>query len=117
MPLGNAARPGLAHIINRVSIQGPTITPSLITMCSIHGRDWNSQSYGLKLKNSAHCSRTLESIGTNAQAAAILVTSYWRGSYRLCIHATMVDRSHFVQELQRQIRDWAAGSGLPPTKG
>ena len=101
MPLGNAARPGLAHIINRGSIQGPTITSSLIIMCSIHGRDWSSQSYGLKLNNSGHCSRTSQSLGAMNVVAALLVTSYWRSNFRLCIHATMVGQSHFVRELQR----------------
>jgi len=98
---GNTESPDHSLIINRVSIQGPTITHSLITMYSFHGRDWNSQSYGLKLKNSAHCCRTSESLGTITVVATLLVTSCWRGSSRLHIHATMVDQSHFVRELQR----------------
>jgi hypothetical protein len=53
------------------------------------------------MKNSAHCSHISEPLGTNTVAAAHLVTSYWRDDYRLCIHATRVDQSHIVRELQR----------------
>ena len=95
-PLGNSSRSGHAHIIKRVSIQGPTITLSFILMCSIHGCGWCSQSFGLKLKNSAHCSRTSQSLGAINNEAALIVTPYWRGSGGLSTYATIVDQSHFV---------------------
>ena len=100
VPLGNTASPGRALIIKQVSIQVPTNTYSPITMYSFHGNDWSSQSYGLKLKNSAHCSHTSESLGTNTGSVALLVTSCGRGSGRLHIHATMVDQLNSVRELQ-----------------
>jgi hypothetical protein len=98
MPHENTTRLGHAHNIKRVSIQGPKINHSLITMYSSHWRGWNSQSYGSKMKNSAHCSRTFESIGTNTLAAALLVTSYWRSNYKLCTHATMVDQLYSARK-------------------
>ena len=117
MPLGNAARPSHAHIIQRVSIQKPTVTPSLITMCFIHGRDWNSQSYGLKLRNSAHCSRTSQSFGTINVGDAPFVISYWRGSGGLSTHASIVGQLHFARMLRQRKAPRAPIGAHPPTKG
>jgi len=117
MPLGNTASPGHALIIKQVVIHGPTITHSLITMCSIHGRGRNSQSLGVKLENSAHCSHTSESLGTIAVVATLLVTPCWRVSDRLLIHATMVDRLHAVHKLHQTKAGRAKILAHPPTKG
>jgi hypothetical protein len=41
-------------------------------MYSFHERGWNSQSYSVKLQNSAHCSRTSLSLAAINAAAALL---------------------------------------------
>lgn len=117
MPHENTTCLGHAHNIKRVNTQGPTITASLTAMYSSHWRGRNSQSLGVKLENSAHCSHTSESLGTITVVAILLVTPCWRVSDRLCIHATMVDQSHPVRELQSGQAAWVPIGTHPPTKG